>query len=173
MIKIPRNIIIEAKYTQGKEYMTVNTYKEYQGYYYELNDRVFAGREFDVFAPELMRFSSNKFNPLLTRLSTYVYAALSGIKLNNTIPPSIIAGGSGKDGGLRYFYKKINVTPIIIKETDEETYKNLNNDPLYQFVTVLYDEFNLPDQNSLDNAEKQFSGIKDFISSIPIPRDYD
>jgi hypothetical protein len=76
-LKIPRNIIIEAKYTQGKEYMTIDTYKEYQGYYYELNDKIFAGKEFDVFAPELIRLSSNKINPLLTRLSTYAYAALS------------------------------------------------------------------------------------------------
>jgi hypothetical protein len=171
MIKIPRNIIIEAKYTQGKEYMTINTYKEYQGYYYELNDRIFAGKEFDIFAPELMRFSSNKFNPLLTQLSTYAYAALSGIKLNNTIPPFIIAGKSGKDGGLRYFYKKINVTPIIIKETNEETYKNLNNNPLYQFVTVLYDDFNVPDQNSLNQAEKIMPGISLFVNSIQPPLD--
>ena len=173
MIRIPKNIIIEAKYTQGNEYMYTNTQNPYQGYYYELNDKIFAGKEFSVDANELQRITPSNINTFLTKASTYVYGVLSGIKLNNTIPASIVAGNSDKIGGLRYFYKKINVTPMIIRETNEETYKNLNNDPSYQFVTVLYDEFNLPDQNSLNNAEKQLPGIKDFISSIPIPLDYD
>jgi hypothetical protein len=173
MIKIPKNIIIESKYTQGNEYMYTNTQDPYQGYYYELNGKIFAGKEFNVYASELQKITPSNINTFLTKASTYVYGVISNIKLNDTIPASIIAGNSGKIGGLRYFYKKTNIIPMIIRETNEETYKNLNNNPLYQFATVLYDEFNLPDPNSLDNAEKQLSGIKDFISSIPFPPNYD
>jgi len=141
-LKIPRNIIIEAKYTQGKEYMTVNTYKEYQGYYYELNDKIFAGKEFDAFAPELIRLSSNKVNPLLTRLSTYIYGAVSGIKLKDTKPQSYIfqptEGEVLNGSSTRYFSKQLNETPVIIKEINKSNYDEILQNPLYKTVSIKY-----------------------------------
>jgi len=161
-LKIPKNIIIEAKYTQGKEYMTVNTYKEYQGYYYELNDKIFAGKEFDVFAPELMRLSSNKINPLLTRLSTYAYAALS--QKQNDILSTIINvlatdtnPNTDKSGEETYYTRKINEIPYSIKQISKETYTNTLKDPIYQSVILK------PDYSNVDEAEQQMPGLKAFL----------
>ena len=42
-VRIPSNQIVKSKYTIGKEYMFESTYREYQGYYYELNGKLFAG----------------------------------------------------------------------------------------------------------------------------------
>jgi hypothetical protein len=161
-LKIPKNIIIESKYTQGKEYMTINTYKEYQGYYYELNDRVFAGKEFDVFAPELMRFSSNKINPLLTRLSTYVYGTLS--QKQNDILSTVINvlstdtnPNTDKSGEDTYYTRKINETPYSIKQITKETYTNTLKDPIYQSVIVK------ADYSNIDQAEQQIPGLKAFL----------
>jgi hypothetical protein len=161
-LKIPKNIIIEAKYTQGKEYMTVNTYKEYQGYYYELNDRVFAGKEFDVFAPELIRLSSNKVNPLLTRLSTYAYGALS--QKQNDILSTVINAlatdtnpNTDKSGEDTYYTRKINETPYSIKQIDKETYTNTLKDPIYQSVILK------ADYSNINEAEQQIPGLKAFL----------
>jgi hypothetical protein len=170
-LRTPQNQIISSKYTTGNEYMFKSTQKEYQGYYYEMNGKVFAGKEFNPVAYELVKITFNNTNLLLSLSSTLIYGLLSKFKPNNILPTSVIAGKSGKDGGLKYFYKKINVSPITIKETDEETYKKLKNTPLYQFVTVFYNEFNLPDPDSLNQAEKILPGISSFINSIPPPLD--
>jgi glycogen synthase len=161
-LKIPRNIIIEPKYTQGKEYMTIDTYKEYQGYYYELNDKIFAGKEFDVFAPELIRLSSNKINPLLTRLSTYAYAALSQ-KQNDILSTIInvlatdINPNTDKSGEETYYNRKINEIPYSIKQITKETYINILKDPIYQSVIVK------ADYSNIDQAEQQIPGLKAFL----------
>ena len=161
-LKIPKNIIIESKYTQGKEYITIDTYKEYQGYYYELNDRVFAGKEFDVFAPELIRISSNKVNPLLTRLSTYVYGALS--QKQNDILSTVINvlstdtnPNTDKSGEDTYYTRKINEIPYSIKQITKETYTNTLKDPIYQSVIVK------ADYSNIDQAEQQIPGLKAFL----------
>jgi len=53
-MKVPANII-ETKYTSGNEFVFSFNYKYYQGYYYELNDKIFAGKEFNINAPELVK----------------------------------------------------------------------------------------------------------------------
>jgi hypothetical protein len=161
-IKIPKNIIIESKYTQGKEYMTVETYKEYQGYYYELNGKIFAGKEFDVFAPELMKFTSNKINPLLTKLSTYVYGVIAGS--NNLLPSTIINTVVTNSNLIKsyvntetYYAKKINEIPYSIKQIDKATYDNLQSNPFYKTVVLN------PNKPDLEQAEKQIPGLKAFL----------
>ena len=39
-LKLPKNQIATSKYTSGGEYVTDKEYKNYQGYYYELNNKV-------------------------------------------------------------------------------------------------------------------------------------
>jgi len=53
-LRIPKNQIITGKYTLGKEYVILSSYAPYQGYYYNLNGRTFAGKEFDPKAPEII-----------------------------------------------------------------------------------------------------------------------
>ena len=163
-MRIPSNII-EIKYTPGKEFVFSLNYKFYQGYYYELNGKTFAGKEFNADAPELVRSNNNNVNTLLTNSKTYIYGFLSKVKLNNVSPSSIISKGN-ISGGMRYFSKKNNTNPILIREITEETFKQYQNDPFYQVISIEFPEGGyFGNQKSLDEAEKKMPGIKTFILS--------
>ena len=113
-IRIPQNQIVTSKYTAGKEYMYKDTYREYQGYYYELNNKLFTGKEFNSNAPELILIPKNNnvlfgFNSLLTKASTYVYGKVSGTKITTSKPFSYIYQ---YDSNIRYF--AYNVTKNLI-----------------------------------------------------------
>ena len=164
-IRIPQNIIVESKYTSGNEYIIIDTNIIYKGYYYEMNGKIFAGKEFDINAIELIKLLPKNINPFLLQVSSYVYGKLSNVKLNNTLPISTIYQPTQEDYdrgySIRYFYKKINTTPIIIKETNQENYNLLINDPLYQVTLIKWDgvRFN----NDLTQAEQQMPGLKAFL----------
>jgi hypothetical protein len=165
-IRIPQNIIVESKYTSGNEYIIIDTNIIYKGYYYEINGKIFAGKEFDINAIELQKLLPKNINPFLLQVSSYVYGKLSNIKLNNTLPISTIYQPTQEDYdigySIRYFYKKINTTPIIIKETNKENYDLLINDPLYQVVLIKWGTLKINDTN-LTQAEQQMPGLKAFL----------
>ena len=164
-IRIPQNIIVESKYTSGNEYIIIDTNIMYKGYYYEMNGKIFAGKEFDINAIELQKLLPKNINPFLLQVSSYVYGKLSNIKLNNTLPNSTIYQPTQEDYdrgySIRYFYKKINITPIIIKETNKENYDLLVNDPLYQVVSIRWTT--VPENLNLTQAEQQMPGLKAFL----------
>lgn len=163
-MKIPSNII-EIKYTSDKEFVFSLNYKYYQGYYYELNGKTFAGKEFNANAPELIRSNSSNVNTLLTDSKTYTYGFLSKVKLNSVSPSSIISKGN-INGGIRYFSKKNNTNPILIREITKETFIQYQNDPFYQTISIDFPEGGyFGNQKSLDDAEKIMPGIKTFITS--------
>jgi DNA-binding beta-propeller fold protein YncE len=162
-LRIPTNQIITSKYTVGKEYLVLSTYKEYQGYFYEMNNRYFAGKEFNLNAPELIKMNSDSINPLLLNPETSTYGKLSKIKLKNNKITSQPVGGNSKEGDLEevnFYCKKINTH--IIKKIDEETYVSLQNDPLYQIAFVgKYNSQTV----ELPAAEEQLPGISDWVVS--------
>ena len=163
-MRIPANII-EIKYTPGNDFVFSLNYKYYQGYYYELNGKIFAGKEFNANSPELIKSNSNNINTLLTDSKTYIYGFLSKIKLNSTSPSSIISTGN-INGGTRYFSKQVNINPILIREITEETFKQYQNNPLYQVISIEFPEGGyFGNQKSLDDAEKIMPGIKTFLLS--------
>ena len=65
---------------------------------------------------------------------------------------------------IRYFIKKINQFPIIIKEINEQTYNNYKNNPFYQSIAVKLpaSDFKI-DTKELDQADKQMPGLKAFL----------
>jgi hypothetical protein len=165
-IRIPQNIIVESKYTIGNEFVLLSSYQVYQGYYYEMNGKYFVGKEFNQNAPELQKIVSPLSNNLLKIASSFLFGKLSGININQkNTPTSVVYQPTQEDYdrgySIRYFYKKINVTPITIKETNKENYDLLINDPLYQVVLIKWDgvRFN----NDLTQAEQQMPGIKSFL----------
>ena len=165
-IRIPQNIIIESKYTIGNEFILLSSYQIYQGYYYEINGKYFVGKEFTPDAPELQKIISPKSNNLLKIASSFIFGKISGININQkNTPTSVIYQPTQEDYdkgySIRYFYKKINTTPIIIKETNQENYNLLINDPLYQVTLIKWDgvRFN----NDLTQAEQQMPGLKAFL----------
>lgn len=157
--------------------MFVSTLKEYQGHYYKLNGKIFAGEEFKTYAPELVKIQIrndrgiNKFNPLLANAATYIYGKISNTRINNFVPSSIV-GRVSQEKTTRYFTKKINNDPILIKEISEEDYIILQKqpNPLLQTINIQFPPGGyFADQKNLDEAEKQMPGIKAFILSELAP----
>ena len=64
-LRILKNLIVTSKYTSGGEYMFKSTQKEYKGYYYELNGKIYAGKEFKTASYELLKIDIKNINPFL------------------------------------------------------------------------------------------------------------
>jgi hypothetical protein len=159
-LRVPQNQIVTSKYTAGKEYMFVSTYREYKGYYYELNGKLFAGKEFNPNNVELMKLNSDNVNKLRTNPSTYLYGTISNVVLNKTTK---IASIPFTGAVTRYFAKKINLDPIIIKEISKETFEQTQSDPLYQ--TLIVENSSSLTDKQLDNLDKKMPGIKAYLST--------
>lgn len=160
-IRIPQNQII-SKYTSGKEYMLIKTQNEYQGYYYELNNKVFAGKTFDPNNPEIIKIKSDKFNKLLSRASTYVYGAISGTKIDSRkITPHFF----NYDSDVRYFSYQNNAN--LIKEINKDTFDSFKSNSLYVVISLSY-KGGFNDQE-LNEAEKKIPGIRTFINNSYTP----
>ena len=161
-MRIPKNNIKEGKYTSGGEFIVESTNVSYVGYYYKLNDSLYAGKSYDPKAPKLVPVA--KKNQLLTKgLSTAVYSVVSGITsqmlqqpIVNSIPS--VPPLTKETDPLRFYCKKVNNN--IVKEIDEATYESLQSQPIYQttYVGTYKGKFQTADQ-----AEKQIPGVKTFL----------
>lgn len=165
-LRIPQNQIV-YKYTSGKEYMLSSTYKEYQGYYYGFNGKLYAGKEFSNASPELMKIKSDNVNILLTNPNTYVYGKISNIKITKPkiTTTNSISEAQTKDIIQNYFIRNTTVLPITIKQVNKETYNNLKNNNIYQ--STIINAYPSTDfiyfEQDLDKAEKELPGIKAFL----------
>lgn len=170
-MKVPSNIITTNLYTIGNEFINKNTYEDYQGYYYELNNKYFTGREFNPNSIELLKKNSPEVNPLLINPATNVYGKLTKINFQQNKPKSIIFSPTDenfKEGGsIRYFARKLNVIPTLIKEINELDFYKLSNDPLYQTIKIEY-SFDITDQQ-VAAFNKQMPGLGTFIKDYDIP----
>jgi hypothetical protein len=159
---IPKNLIV-TKYTQGGELLRTDDYSSYQGYYYEYNGRIFTGKEYSLNSVELIKTGNENNNTLLTNPSTFTYGAISGVNVPTnrsitSLPTDTTKAISNRS--IRFFYKKYNDN--VIKETDKNGYKLLQNNPIYQ--TTFIGGYNGIVQN-IDQANQQVPGVKDFLAA--------
>ena len=163
-IRIPSNQIVTSKYTSGGEFIVELTNAAYQGYYYELNNNLYAGKTFDIKSPKLIKIKDR--NTLLNRgLSTAIFSLVSGITSKTLSTPKITSLSNGindlyiKPEGIPKFYcKKLNNQPILIKEISEDDFNILQSNPIYQTLRIDFKS-----QNYLEQAEKQMPGITTFL----------
>jgi hypothetical protein len=164
-VRIPQNQIVESKYTVGNEYMFESTYKEYQGYYYELNGNIFAGKDFNTNAPTLIKINSSNTNKMLLDPNTMIYGRLSGINITNPSVPSFTYQPQQNPNAsyvIRYFAQKINVTPSLIKEISVDTYSQIKSDPFYKTTSLNWVE-NADNSPAIQVAERTIPGLNDFL----------
>ena len=83
-LKAPINQVVESQYTSGNTFREVSTLKNYQGYYYEYNNKYFVGKTFDVNAAEL-EVIPKKPNPFLSNLSSFAYGVAAGIAVSKVL----------------------------------------------------------------------------------------
>ena len=156
-MRIPKNIIETDKYTTGGELVYKETQTSYKGYYYILNNRYFAGKEYIVNAPELIK--TQQSNTLLYRPSTAIFSAASGITSKSlrspkvsSIQPNIVSNPTST----RYFSQQINVKPITIKEISKETYDSLQGNSLFTTTFIGLTQ-------NIDQANQQMPGLRAFL----------
>lgn len=146
-MKVPANIISENLYTIGKEFVFADSYKEYQGYYYEISDKFFAGREFNTNAPRLLKLNSDEINSLRLNPQTSTYASLKRTRIPSSKIPSIPLELTA---GIKYLAKQANLTPIRIIFTTEKTYLESAKHPEFIFTAISFEPefgFKITDEN--------------------------
>jgi hypothetical protein len=164
-MRIPKNTISENLYTSGNEFVDATTNASYQGYYYEINGKFYAGGTFDSKAPEIIKIK--EANSLFDNISTALFSALSGISSQALASP-IIKGNpvgyndllSGHGNEVLFFSKQSTATPILIKYIDENTYLSLQGIAAYQTIYIGDYKGNTitPEQ-----AYSQMPGLKTFL----------
>ena len=166
-MKVPSNKVKTGKYTPGGEFVEETTNKAYQGYYYELNNSLYAGREFKAGAPKIIRVQeANKL--YYNNFDTAIFSLISGITSQQLSSPKVAGITNTSGSPIRYFAKKLNTNPILIKEIDKNTYNSLQKDPTYQTIIINLPSGDNPNSKVIDNADKQMPGLKSFIlSSFP------
>jgi hypothetical protein len=154
---IPSNII-QFKSTPGGEYLDKATGAPYVGPYYEFKGAFFAGKTYSENALEIVPVS--KGNTLLKNLLTATYSLASGMVSQQFQSPVLNSVSNLNDmhgvQNVRYFYKQTNVKPPVIKETDEESYNRIKDNPLYQTTTT--------GDRSLDQSELELPGIREWLA---------
>jgi hypothetical protein len=147
--------------------MYESTYKEYQGFYYEFNNKFFTGREFNIDSPELIKINSDNVNILKQNPKTKRYSAVSNQKIYKEekvigLPYNDFNNLCDRSGNLflKFFCKKVDSNPIIIKNIDEDTYTKLFGSILY--YTTYIGEYNGVYQN-IEEANINMSGLSDFL----------
>lgn len=161
-MRIPLNLIKTGKYTSGGEYVIEKSNTPYKGFYYEYNNSLYAGRQFNLNAPKIIKISDA--NQLYYNNSdTAIFSFNSKITSQHLQTPSITSLPNSQIhdfNSISFFCKKINTTPIIIKKINEVTYNNLKNSPLYQIIYIgTY-------QNKTINSNQAYSqmvGLKEFV----------
>ena len=159
-MRAPSNIVTTSKYTLGKEFVLADSYKDYQGYYYEISGKYFAGKEFNVLAPELLKLDSDKIDKLRLNAATSIFGLLTKVAIQGVGKVSSIQPTGDT---LRYFVKQINVNPIVIKEVDKNTFNQLKLNPLYQTLEVDIPSNTEVGMPAIDEADKKMPGLKAFL----------
>jgi hypothetical protein len=165
---IPLNAIT-IKYTSGNEFVNIKTNAPYTGNYYNFNNKIYAGKEYNPSNPELVK--SQNSNKLLNNKATSVYSVVSGVSSQDLQTPKINSLPN-KGKGIttdtpRFFCRNTTQKDIIIKEIDETTYNSLKTNPLYQTTSIIFSpspgyERGIP--LNLNQAEKELPGITIFLA---------
>jgi len=169
-MKLPKNIITQNKYTSGKEYILKDTQKEYQGNYYSINGKSFAGKTFDQNAPELQKITES--NSFLSQAFTFAYSKLKNLPSTKNFS-SVIWKPTQQEAdtliSTRFFAKKNNTIPYLIKEISRNDFDSLQNDNEWQTISLKFyllkndTESGHFDQNELEMADKKMVGLKTFL----------
>lgn len=174
-MRVPKNKIKENQYTSGNEFVEKESFRPYKGYYYILDgNKYYSGKTFDLKAIELTKnspqtakvnsFTGNTLKYFLLNASPAVKGIMSKPSnvsgINSNIP---VTTGENKTIS-RYFIKKSNENPILIREVSEETYNN-TVDPIYIKAILNWNTQIGFNPSEVDNLDKtSMNGIKAFLA---------
>lgn len=179
-LKIPKGKIKKGKYTSGGEYIVESTNASYKGYYYLFNHAAYAGKDYDPNALKLIPVKDR--NKLLDKSKTLaVFSLLTGITSqalqsnniailpNTDLLPNILdfdKPSPQPTNVTKYYFRNTTIKDIIIKETNEKSYKEIKSNPIYQTTSITF----VPSPGyakgipqNIDQAEKELPGVKIFL----------
>lgn len=167
--KVPSNLFL-SKYTTEGKFVVKNTYAPYKGYYYTINNKVYAGQQYDINSPELITVEEANLSTRASSVDVYTYTAVSKNSVTPTPPvPHIPFAPTNEDFSngfaMRYFYKKVNED--IIRETDRESYASIQGNPIYQTTEVKFPFVN--NNPIIEAAEKIMKGLKNILEEYVLP----
>jgi len=161
-MRVPINKIQTGKYTSGNEFVEKITNTPYQGYYYELSNKFYVGKEFNPNAVEIIRIQQQNQLYNLSQ-DAALFSFLSGITSQAltqrrvfSVPFQEVSPPIYLDIDTRYFSQKVNTNPILIKEVNKETYDSLQGNSLYKTTFIG------PNQD-IDQADQQMPGLKTWL----------
>jgi hypothetical protein len=172
-MRIPKSQIKENQYTSGNELVEKGSFKPYKGDYYIISgDKYFSGKVFNPKAIELIKNSPQtaKVKSFSGNTLKYFLGAPSSIKnlMSKSAPVSGINSNqppvtSVNETTNRYFVKQQNLSPILIREVNEETFNN-TTDPIYIKAILKWNSQTGFNQNEVDALDKNYMiGIKSFL----------
>ena len=136
---VPGGSIVENQYTLGSELSEKNTGKVYQGYYCIIGNKYYTGKTYTNVSIELVK-----------------------IIIQSTTTSSFNSNFPNNRFGERYFAKKVNFNPVLIREINKESFTVLSSDPFYQTLSINGVEI-FSGSKALDKADKQMPGLKTFL----------
>ena len=154
-MSVPKNLI-KVKYSSGGELVYKATSAPFSGSYYELNNKIYEGNSFSYGAFELV--TPNDANKLYNSSATSTYSFISGVTSQTLAEPEInqIPFQYNEPN---FYYSQVNIQPLFIREIDEESYNNLQNNGLYK--TTFIGTYKGVTQ-TIDDDDKQLPGVKVF-----------
>jgi len=153
---VPKNLIKFKTAAKG-ELVYKATSAPFSGSYYEFNNKIYEGSSFTYGAFELV--TPENSNKLYNSNSTFAYSLSTGITTQTLSQPEINQVVN-EAALINFYYTQINIQPSFIREIDEESYNNLQNNGLYK--TTFVGTYKGVTQ-TIDDADKQIPGV----SSIP------
>lgn len=149
---VPKNLI-KVKTASKGELVYKATSAPFSGSYYELNNKIYEGDSFKYGAFELV--TPQNANTLFNNNETFAYSLFSGVTSQTLAQPKINQVVN-RAAPINFYYTQINIQPAFIREIDEESYNNLQNNGLYKTTFVgTYKGIT----QTIDDADKQIPGI--------------
>jgi hypothetical protein len=155
MIQVPKNKIVENQYTNGTgigkniSLRFVRSKLPYIGFYCIINgNKYFSGKEYIESSRPLEEYN-------LLRAATAAAAALAA----GSLPTKAGSVFSIKGNEIRYFYKDLTSSSILIKEIDQSAYNKLASNFTSDYQVISYN----PNKQTLDEANQQMPGLREFL----------
>jgi hypothetical protein len=165
-MKYPQNKIQENKYTSGGEFVEKNSNRDFKGSYHIIGNQYFIGAKFKANADEIIK-KTGFLNKVPSSTVDYSFLKNNQKLISpNNLPsfnfdpnPQEIKNGVTN----RYFVKKLNNNPILIKEVSKSDYNTYVNDPFYQIISIQWN-IGLNNDKNIEDGNKKMDGLKQFLT---------
>jgi hypothetical protein len=154
MRQIPKSRILENQYTNGTglgnnlALRFVSSKIPYIGFYSVISStKYFSGATYTEQSAPLEKYD------ILAAAASLVGVVGIAVKANSLV--------DADNAGIRYFYKDLTASDILIKEISKDSYNKLNGISSMTYQVISYN----PETQTLEEVNKQMPGLTAFLVS--------